>query len=127
MPRISSLGYSLSNHIATSCNKHAAVMSPGVFLQLTDERYLLENCISPIAAVCLLDVERRIIGSNNDEQQGGGELLSLQIRCINAIAHGQKEHLRKLSKDWVQTRLKRLSPLILYEIIARGFIPPPRA
>jgi hypothetical protein len=69
------------------------------FLQLTDKEYLPESKIGPVDAMALLDLERRIIGYNSDE-----ELSSLQNRLVNAVARGKKEDFRPLRKhkQWLR-------------------------
>ena len=70
------------DHISVYCRLHASVTSPETFKQLTAEKYLLDGAIHPIAAISLLDSERRIVGQEGEEQ---GKLSNLQERCVGAI------------------------------------------
>jgi hypothetical protein len=123
---ISNNRWAFAAHMATFCDFHADVLSPAIFKQLTDEKYLPENRIGPVNVMILLDAERRIIG-NSDEQPVGGddELSNLQLRCVNAIAADDEEELRGLDHEWCCGVFKKLPHCVLYEIITRGFIPPP--
>jgi BTB/POZ domain len=106
---ISNVSNSLSVYIAGFCRFRFA-LSPEVFRQLTDEKYLGDGGIDSEAAIVLLDLERRILG--NDKQ-----LSSLQIRCVNAIVRGKK---RARLTDWYATEFENLSPIVLREIITRA-------
>jgi BTB/POZ domain len=107
----SSLESRLSAHIAQFCFYHARVLSPEIFMQLTDKKYLLDNYIHPQPAIALLDAERRIVSNRQDD-----ELSSLQIRCVKAIA-GWKDKL-DVKQPLLRNILTSLPPSILYEIIA---------
>jgi BTB/POZ domain len=123
---VPSLRWTFWVHIVAFCNRHADVLPPEIFKQLTNEAYLPMTKIHPVQAIVLLDAERRIIGDSN-EQQGrcDDELSSLQLRCVNAIAQAGQEELRQLNVAWVHDMLRKLPHRVLYEIITRGFIPLP--
>jgi hypothetical protein len=120
--------YSVISHIAVFCYKHADTLSPDIFGQLTSEQYLPMTEIHPVNAMLLLDAERRVLAGNGIGVGGDDkELSSLQLRCVNAIACGRQEDLRRLNQKWVREALKQLSPLILCEIISRGLLLSPLA
>lgn len=108
-----------SRLVAAFCSNHA--VSPQVFKQLTDEKYLPEKYIHIEAAVQFLDLERKILGSNNTKQDAAtaddnAQLSSLQLRCVNIIVRcKQTANFKGESGDV----LLNLSPLVLREIITR--------
>jgi hypothetical protein len=114
-------GQTLGIHIALFCKLHADALSHEIFQTLTAEEYPHEDYIFPAVAMILLDAEHRVIGNN----AAGEELSSLQNRCVNSIARGEQEDLRDLNGEWYQNVFKQMPRHVLYEIMKRGFIPPP--
>ena len=106
------------------CRRHAAVLSLESFKWLSSEEYLPVSQITPKYAVLLLDAERKIVGNNVAEQQGGGGdvLSSLQVRCVNAIACGTEASLASIKTEKARNLLKQQPHLVLWEIISRGLL-----
>jgi hypothetical protein len=112
---ISNISRTLSLYISNFCWFHQE-LSPAVFNQLTDEKYLPNNGISAQAAVRLLDAERKISGEDRSLKNEIGKLSNLQIRCVNAIVCGKQGAF--LKED---SKFQDFSPLVLREIIIRSF------
>jgi BTB/POZ domain len=110
---MSNVSKKVSIHICMFCQNHK--VSPEVFRQLTDERYLVENNgIHPLAAISLLYWEHVLLVAAEPEPPT--ELSSLQMRCINTIVRNKEgADLKGKSGHLLLT----LSPLVLRELVTR--------